>query len=122
MAARAGSAWSAATISSGFTRALLRSRITSDGRALRAAVTTASGDRVNAICTPTAFAAEEIRELTRGRGATLVLDCVGTNATLAMGTQVVAKGGDVLCAEDLPANALMVPEGPSRAIGESQRL
>ena len=41
-------------------------------------------------------AAVEIRELTRGRGATLVLDCVGSDATLALDTQVVAKGGAVM--------------------------
>jgi propanol-preferring alcohol dehydrogenase len=41
-------------------------------------------------------AAQEIRELTRGRGATLVLDCVGNDATLALDTQVVAKGGAVM--------------------------
>ena len=41
-------------------------------------------------------ASEEIRELTGGRGATLVLDCVGTNATLALDTQVVAKGGAIM--------------------------
>jgi propanol-preferring alcohol dehydrogenase len=41
-------------------------------------------------------AAVEIRELTGGRGATLVLDCVGSDATLALDTQVVAKGGAVM--------------------------
>ncbi len=55
-------------------------------RAVGAEHTVASGEH----------AAEEIRELTDGRGATLVLDCVGTNATLALDTQVVAKGGDVM--------------------------
>ena len=45
---------------------------------------------------PRATRREEIRELTRGRGATLVLDCVGNNATLALDAQVVAKGGDVM--------------------------
>jgi alcohol dehydrogenase, propanol-preferring len=55
-------------------------------RAVGAEHTVASGEH----------AAEEIRELTDGRGATLVLDCVGSNATLAIDTQVVAKGGDVM--------------------------
>ncbi len=41
-------------------------------------------------------AAEEIRELTGGRGAALVLDCVGNDATLALDTRVVAKGGAVM--------------------------
>jgi alcohol dehydrogenase, propanol-preferring len=41
-------------------------------------------------------AAQEIRELTHGRGATLVLDCVGNDATLALDTRVVAKGGAVM--------------------------
>ncbi len=55
-------------------------------RAIGAEHTVASGEH----------AAEEIRELTRGRGATLVLDCVGSNATLGLDAQVVAKGGDVM--------------------------
>jgi alcohol dehydrogenase, propanol-preferring len=41
-------------------------------------------------------AAAEIRELTGGRGAALVLDCVGSNSTLALDAQVVAKGGAVM--------------------------
>src|SRR3954463_4514976 len=41
-------------------------------------------------------AAAEIRELTGGRGAALVLDCVGSNSTLALDCQVVAKGGAVM--------------------------
>ena len=41
-------------------------------------------------------AAAEIRELTGGRGAALVLDCVGSDATLALDAQVVAKGGAVM--------------------------
>ena len=45
---------------------------------------------------PASDAAEEIRELTGGRGATLVLDCVGNDATLALDAQVVAKGGAVM--------------------------
>ncbi len=55
-------------------------------RAVGADHTVASGEH----------AAEEIRELTRGRGCTLVLDCVGNDATLALDTQVVAKGGAVM--------------------------
>ena len=55
-------------------------------RAVGAEHTVASGEH----------AAEEIRELTGGRGATLVLDCVGNNATLALDAQVVAKGGAVM--------------------------
>ena len=41
-------------------------------------------------------AATQIRELTGGLGAALVLDCVGSNSTLALDTQVVAKGGAVM--------------------------
>src|SRR4051794_15708257 len=41
-------------------------------------------------------AAEEIRELTEGRGAALVLDCVGNDATMALGAQVVQGGGAVM--------------------------
>src|SRR3954451_3259719 len=41
-------------------------------------------------------AAQEIRELTGGRGAALVLDCVGNDATLALDMRVVAKGGAVM--------------------------
>jgi propanol-preferring alcohol dehydrogenase len=41
-------------------------------------------------------AAAEIRELTGGRGAVLVLDCVGSDATLKLDTQIVAKGGAVM--------------------------
>ena len=55
-------------------------------RAVGADHTVASGEH----------AADEIRELTGGRGATLVLDCVGNDATLALDTQVVAKGGAVM--------------------------
>jgi alcohol dehydrogenase, propanol-preferring len=40
--------------------------------------------------------AAEIRELTGGHGAALVLDCVGSDSTLALDTQVVAKGGAVM--------------------------
>jgi propanol-preferring alcohol dehydrogenase len=43
-----------------------------------------------------ADAAAEIRELTGGRGAALVLDCVGTDATLALDVGIVAKGGAVM--------------------------
>lgn len=35
-----------------------------------------------------ATAADEIREATRGRGADLALDCVGVDATLALGAAV----------------------------------
>jgi propanol-preferring alcohol dehydrogenase len=41
-------------------------------------------------------AAAEIRALTDGRGAALVLDCVGNDATLALDAQIVAKGGAVM--------------------------
>jgi propanol-preferring alcohol dehydrogenase len=41
-------------------------------------------------------AALEIRELTGGRGATLVLDCVGSDATLALDAAIVARGGAVM--------------------------
>ena len=41
-------------------------------------------------------AAAQIRALTGGRGAALVLDCVGSDSTLALDTQVVAKGGAVM--------------------------
>ena len=41
-------------------------------------------------------AAAEIRELAGGRGATLVLDCVGSSGTLALDAQVVAPGGAVM--------------------------
>ena len=41
-------------------------------------------------------AAEEIRELTGGRGAALVLDCVGNDATLALDAQIVQGGGAIM--------------------------
>jgi propanol-preferring alcohol dehydrogenase len=41
-------------------------------------------------------AAAEIRELTRGRGAALVLDCVGSQATLALDAASVQRGGAVM--------------------------
>ncbi len=41
-------------------------------------------------------AAAEIRELAGGRGAALVLDCVGSDATLALDAKVVAPGGAVM--------------------------
>jgi alcohol dehydrogenase, propanol-preferring len=41
-------------------------------------------------------AAAEIAELTNGRGATLVLDCVGNDATLQLDVKAVAAGGSVM--------------------------
>jgi alcohol dehydrogenase, propanol-preferring len=41
-------------------------------------------------------AAAEIAELTQRRGATLVLDCVGNDATLALDVKSVAAGGSVM--------------------------
>ena len=41
-------------------------------------------------------AATEIAELTGGRGATLVLDCVGNDGTLALDVKAVAAGGSVM--------------------------
>ncbi|HSD03547.1 MAG TPA: NAD(P)-dependent alcohol dehydrogenase [Gaiellales bacterium] len=41
-------------------------------------------------------AAEAVRELTGGRGATVVLDCVGTDTTLSLDAEAVAKGGSVM--------------------------
>jgi propanol-preferring alcohol dehydrogenase len=41
-------------------------------------------------------AAAEIAELTAGRGATLVLDCVGNDPTLALDVKSVAAGGSVM--------------------------
>jgi propanol-preferring alcohol dehydrogenase len=41
-------------------------------------------------------AAAEIAELTSGRGATLVLDCVGNDATLQLDVKAVAAGGSVM--------------------------
>jgi alcohol dehydrogenase, propanol-preferring len=41
-------------------------------------------------------AAEAVRELTGGRGVTVVLDCVGTDATLSLDAAVVATGGSVM--------------------------
>jgi len=41
-------------------------------------------------------AAERIRELTHGRGAALVLDCVGNDATLALDAASVAAGGSIM--------------------------
>jgi propanol-preferring alcohol dehydrogenase len=41
-------------------------------------------------------AAAEIAELTGGRGATLVLDCVGNDATLQLDVKAVAAGGSVM--------------------------
>ncbi|WP_028066633.1 NAD(P)-dependent alcohol dehydrogenase [Solirubrobacter soli] len=40
--------------------------------------------------------AARIRELTAGNGATLVLDCVGGDATLALDAEIVARGGAVM--------------------------
>jgi alcohol dehydrogenase, propanol-preferring len=55
-------------------------------RAVGATHTVASGET----------AAAEIRELAGGRGATLVLDCVGSSGTLALDAQVVAPAGAVM--------------------------
>jgi alcohol dehydrogenase, propanol-preferring len=41
-------------------------------------------------------APEAVRELTDGRGVTVVLDCVGTDATLALDAAAVAAGGSVM--------------------------
>ena len=41
-------------------------------------------------------AAEAVRELTGGRGVTVVLDCVGTDATLALDAAAIATGGSVM--------------------------
>ena len=41
-------------------------------------------------------AAEAVRELTGGRGVTVVLDCVGTDATLALDAATVSSGGSVM--------------------------
>src|SRR4051794_31806188 len=41
-------------------------------------------------------AASEIAELTQGRGAALVLDCVGSDGTLALDARIVAPGGAVM--------------------------
>ena len=41
-------------------------------------------------------APEAVRELTGGRGVTVVLDCVGTDATLALDAAAVATGGSVM--------------------------
>ena len=40
--------------------------------------------------------AAEIDELTQGRGAALVLDCVGSDGTLALDCKIVAPGGAVM--------------------------
>ncbi len=41
------------------------------------------------------LSAERVREELGGRGATLVLDCVANDATLALAAQIVAPGGDL---------------------------
>ena len=41
-------------------------------------------------------AADEVRELTGGRGATLVLDCVGNDATIALSAATVRPAGAVM--------------------------
>jgi propanol-preferring alcohol dehydrogenase len=41
-------------------------------------------------------APEAVRELTGGRGVTVVLDCVGTDATLALDAAAIATGGSVM--------------------------
>ena len=41
-------------------------------------------------------AVEAVRELTDGRGVALVLDCVGTDATIALGAAAVSSGGSVM--------------------------
>jgi alcohol dehydrogenase, propanol-preferring len=43
-------------------------------------------------------AATEIRDLTAGRGANVVIDCVGSDATLALGAAVVRSFGDLTIA------------------------
>jgi propanol-preferring alcohol dehydrogenase len=45
---------------------------------------------------PGSNAQAEIAELTAGRGATLVLDCVGNDATLQLDVKSVAAGGSVM--------------------------
>jgi propanol-preferring alcohol dehydrogenase len=55
-------------------------------RELGAAGTVTAGER----------AADEVLELTGGRGATLVLDCVGTDATIALAAATVRPAGAVM--------------------------
>jgi len=55
-------------------------------REVGASATVAAGDG----------AAEEVRELTAGRGVELVLDCVGTDPTMALDAASVANGGSVM--------------------------
>ena len=57
--------------------------------------------------------ATTIRDLTNGEGAQVVFDLVGSDATLALATQMVAKGGRIaligLAGGTLPYSALGVP-------------
>ncbi|MCI0889647.1 MAG: NAD(P)-dependent alcohol dehydrogenase [Chloroflexi bacterium] len=57
--------------------------------------------------------ADTIRDLTNGEGAQVVFDLVGSDATLALATQMVAKGGRIaligLAGGTLPYSALGVP-------------
>ena len=60
-----------------------------------------------------ATAADEIRQATGGRGADLVLDCVGVDATLALGTAVARPASDLtivgLGGGTLPVSFFSVP-------------
>jgi alcohol dehydrogenase, propanol-preferring len=60
-----------------------------------------------------ATAADEIRQPTGGRGAGLVLDCVGVDATLALGTAVARPASDLtivgLGGGTLPVSFFSVP-------------
>ncbi|MFC5997619.1 NAD(P)-dependent alcohol dehydrogenase [Quadrisphaera sp. GCM10027208] len=47
------------------------------------------------LVTADAAAADRIRELTGGRGADVVIDCVGNDSTLALGAQTVTVLGDL---------------------------
>ncbi len=66
---------------------------------------------------PSGNAGAALRELTGGRGAALVLDCVGSEATLAFGAQALRAEGQLtvigLAMGTLPLNFFAVPYGAS---------
>src|SRR6266446_3254958 len=76
MDASAGSCFIDATMPSGSVRALLRSRITSDGAFLRISLSAASADRANATATPSCPAAVLIFDVNmRSSRTAMIIGC-----------------------------------------------
>jgi propanol-preferring alcohol dehydrogenase len=59
------------------------------------ALDVATGSGADAVLQATGLAAPELRRAAGGRGAALVVDCVGSDATLALAAGAVAPGGQV---------------------------